>query len=346
MTDAPGSRAYPTLFSPLAVKGMHIRNRIVLPPMATVMDLTGEQGYYWYIARAKGGAGLIILEGTSTYKFRRPEFVEGLRRIVAGIHDRGSVAAIQLFQVPETPDGKAVAPSSVDDTPTATEAELQEMLDWWERAAGTCKDIGFDSVEPHGAHGFFFNQFFSPIANQRDDAYGGDLQRRMRFGLDVVERCRKATGGDYPMLYRHTPAQDDPSGYTLEDSIAFCKELVRAGVDVLDISPSTSPEGEHCDHAAAIREATQVPVIAVGKMENPATAEAALVAGKCDLVAIGRSLIADAFLPEKVLHGREDDVIECVKCDEMCFGNLAEGIPIGCAQNAKVGLEYKEPELY
>ncbi len=346
MTNMPGLRTYPTLFSPFSAKGMRLRNRIVLPPMVTAMDLTGEQGYYWYIARAKGGAGLIILEGTSTYKFRRPEFVEGLRRIVAGIHERGAAAAIQLFQVAETPDGKAVAPSQVDNTPAATEAELSEMLDWWERAAETCRNIGFDAVEPHGAHGFFLNQFFSPIANRRDDAYGGDLKRRMRLGLEVVKRCREAAGDDYPILYRHTPAQEDPGGYTLEDSIVFCKELVRVGVDVLDISPSTSPEGEHCNHAAAIRKAVRVPVIAVGKMENPNVAEAALQGGKCDLVAIGRSLIADAFLPEKVLQGREDEIIECVKCDEKCFGNLGKRIPIGCAQNPSVGLEYRNPELY
>ena len=123
------------------------------------------------------------------------------------------------------------------------------------------------------------------------------------------------------------------------DSIEVLRKLVVAGVDVLDISPSWRGK-VHCEIAAPIREALGVPVLAVGEMQNVALAEESLQAGKCDLCAVGRQLIADAEWPLKASGGREDEIIACTQCDLECYGNLARGVPIGCAENPDSGMEY------
>jgi 2,4-dienoyl-CoA reductase-like NADH-dependent reductase (Old Yellow Enzyme family) len=139
-------------------------------------------------------------------------------------------------------------------------------------------------------------------------------------------------------LYRHTTML----GCLLEDDLAFARELEKAGVDVIDISPSRSgPEAEQADLAAAVKRQVRVPVIAVGGMEDPVAAEEVLRQGKADLVAIGRALIADPDLPRKMLEGRFDEVIKCTKCNDRCSGNLEQGIPIGCTQNPETGSEYE-----
>jgi 2,4-dienoyl-CoA reductase-like NADH-dependent reductase (Old Yellow Enzyme family) len=327
---------YPMLFSPVKIAGLSLKNRIVMPPMASVMELGGDQSNAWYTARAKGGAGLIIREATCIYDLAKPEKCHRLTRMVDASHAQGVPVIQQLFTPGMSESGEAFATSAKQELRAATTQELDAIPTIFARAAVNCQAAGMDGVEPHGAHGYFLNQMFNPTINRREDCYGGDAKARMLLGLRIVEAIRKAVNDDFVIFYRHTAEAD---GYGIEDSIPFLQKLVDAGVNVLDISPSWRGN-EHCEIAAPIRDALKVPVLAVGEMDNAALAEKALQSGRCDLCAVGRQLIADADWPNKVASGNDAEIITCTKCNAACYGNLAKGIPIGCVENPVSGNEY------
>ena len=337
MTGQPTSWADSLLFSPLHVGAVRFRNRIVLPPMKTNMDLTDRQALSYYRARAAGGVGLVIVEATPLEQFEDPRFGDALRRVADVIHGGGAVAAIQLIQFGRL-NGERVEPSATEDARAATREEIKEIVGRFAAAAAMACDAGFDAAEIHGAHDFVLNRFFSPQLNRRTDEYGGTLERRMRFGIEAVRAVRRECGEGFLVLYRHTTMLGCP----IEDDVAFAKAIEKAGVNIVDISPSTSgPDAKHADLAATVKAGLRAPVIAVGGMEDPIAAEEVLREQRADLVAIGRALIADPDLPRKILEGRFEEIIECVKCNELCFGNLEKGIPIGCTRNPETGMEYQ-----
>jgi len=314
------------------------RNRIVMPPMVTNMGIASEQAWAYYEERARGGAGTIIIEAVRVSEFVDELTADRIAPLAECIHRHDGLAAVQLFvQDRLEPDGKRFAPWAEDDAAEPTPAELKALQGQLARAAAVCEAAGFDGIEVHGAHCFFLNSFFSPEKNQRTDEYAGSPEGRMRMGLECVRAAVEATPDGFLILYRHTP---EWAGYGLEETIPFAKRLVEAGVDVMDISPSTREGGQHARMAAEVRSEVTIPVIAVGGMNDPARAQAALTEGKCDLVAIGRGLLADPLWPEKVRDGREAEIVDCIECNELCFGNLRKGIPISCAQNDDVGREH------
>ena len=304
------------LFEPLTVKGLTLRNRLVLPPMVPNRFLGGEDGRAWYGARA-GGVGLVILEATAVERFGRDLTVENLKALADVVHGAGAALAIQLFPVTF---GTKVAPADL------TPARMAVILEQYRVATRMCVAAGFEGVEPHGAHGYVLNQFFSPARNTRTDEYGaGTPAGRMRYGLEVARACRAELGASRLLLYRHTPVED--GSYGIEDSLAFAAELVAAGVDILDISPAS--DKLPADRAAPFRRCG-VPVIAVNGMDRSRRAVEALREGRADLIAVGRGLIADPQWVQKVRAGRSKEIIRCVRCNEGCFGRLRQGLPIGC----------------
>jgi len=306
------------IFTPFHLNGRTLRNRIVMPPMVTLRGITTPAGRAWYERRAAGGAALIIVEATRTPLFRSELTADSLRPLVDAVHRHGALIAIQVFPAPHRSDA---------DVNTTAGSELRQIVEDCAWAARICRDAGFDGIEPHGAHGFFLNQFFSPVHNRRTDRYGGAFENRMRLALEICRAVKEAVGEDLLLLYRHTPVQSD--AYTLDDSLEFGRRLTEVGVDVLDISPST--QSTAADLAAPFRSLGR-PVIAVGRMDEPGRAESVLRAGRADLIAIGRGLIADPDWPRKMQEGREQDVIRCTGCNEKCFGNLRAGIPVACAR--------------
>ena len=304
------------LFEPLTVKDRTIPNRIVMPPMVSNRSIVGDDGIEWYRERAAGGVGLVIVEATAVNRFVEELTAENLGRLVEAIHEDGALAAIQLFPVTF---GSDISPGEL------TLEQIREIVQLFERASEICARAGFDGVQPHGAHGYLINQFFSPANNERTDEYGGILENRMRMGIEVVRASRKGLGEDRLILYRHTPSQKE--SYTIEESLAFAEKLVSEGVDVLDISPAS--EELPADRAEPFR-GLGVPVIAVNQMDDVGRALEALNEGRADLIAVGRGLIADPLWPEKVRDGRLDELVSCTRCNEGCFGNLREGIPIEC----------------
>ena len=313
------------LFEPLQVRKWSLRNRIVCPPMVTNRDIVGDDGIEWYRRIAHGGVALVIVEATRTTKFEDGTLnARNLSRLAEAIKREGAVAAIQLFMAPV--DGR----NSPDEL---TKNDIRLSVERFKRAALICKEAGFDGVEPHGAHGFLLNQFFSRRTNHRTDEYGGSLENRMRLGLQIVQAIREAVGDDMLVLYRHTPKEYE--GYTVDESVEFAERLEEAGIDILDISPAS--ENAPADLAAPFKQAVQVPVIAVGKMARHARALEALREKRADLIAIGRGLIADPFWALKTKMGQLDKIIECCYCNEGCYGNLRSGNPIECVQHEELG---------
>ena len=327
------------LFRPLTVKKLKLRNRIVMPPMATVMDISTLRARKYYRERARGGVGLIIVEGTSIDRFSSLGFVKALSLLSKTVHKEGSGIIIQLFQGSELQNGEIVAPSATEVSREVTEKEIEKIIEKFASSSFLAQEAGFDGVEIHGAHTYFLNQFFSPILNRRDDRFGGSLEKRMNFGLGCLRAIRKRVKEEFLLFYRHTPVDWNDGGYTIKDSHLFCSRLEEEGLDVIDISPSSDNSHAYIEYAAEIKKVVRIPLIAVGGMEDPEKGERALSSSKCDLVAIGRGLIADPYWPKKVKERREDKMIRCIKCNQKCYGNLRKDIPISCSQNRNAGFE-------
>ncbi|NLS76333.1 MAG: hypothetical protein GXY76_03640 [Chloroflexi bacterium] len=305
------------LFQPLCVRGKTLRNRIVMPPMVVLHGLTRPSGIEWYARRARGGAALVIIESTAANRFVSELTAENLKPLVEGIHHYGALAAIQLSPITR---GSRVSPADLD------RQQIESIVCHYRIAAQTCVEAGFDGVEPHGAHGYLLNQFFSPEQNRRADEYGGDLENRMRLALRIVREIRPILGPHRLLLYRHTPVGP---GYGIAESVTLAKRLVAEGVDILDISPSSIEAPG--DRAAPFR-GLGAPVIAVNNLDDPGRAVEALAAGRADLIAVGRGLIADPEWPNKVREGRLGEVVACIQCDQGCHGNLDRGEPVACTQ--------------
>ncbi len=305
------------LFEPLVVRDKELSNRIVMPPMATCRDLCGAEGVEWYRRRAEGGVSLVIVEAKHVDTFGSTFTGKNLSPLVEAIHAEGALAAFQLF--PATFGRSAPAELSTD--------EIEEMIAQYELATRVCAEAGFDGVEPHGAHGYLLNQFFSPVQNRRTDDYGGSLQDRMRLALDIVSAIRPICDEEEVLLlYRHTPVGE---GYGIEESLQLGEALVNAGLDILDLSPSSIEAPG--DKAAPFRP-LGIPLIAVGELDVVERALEVLNENRADLVAIGRGLIADPDWQRKIREGRLDEIVGCIRCDEKCHGNLRKGIPIACTQ--------------
>jgi 2,4-dienoyl-CoA reductase (NADPH2) len=362
------------LFEPLTINGMTLKNRIVMAPMQLQLGLTNRRARAFYLARAKGGVGAIIMCATSVDFFiedsvwGRPNgvalFVEKMRSFTDEIRQTGAKIGIQLWHGNQWPAGtgetipgaEQVAPSAKDDRRALTIAEIERIIWKFSRAAGTAQSAGLDFVEIHGAHGYLVCQFFSGADNQRTDRYGGDLEGRMRFGLATVEAMRQTVGEKFPIIYRLGAKEKRPGGITLRQSRAFAKQLQKAGVDAFDISIG-SPEGSKAMNASpgpkakmgtyvplaeAIKKEVTVPVMAVGRINRPEVAEAILTEGRADWIGIARQLIADPQWPLKVSEGRSEEIVACKSCNT-CFQPLLGtrwkfGDPI-CKVNPEAGRE-------
>ncbi len=307
--------SFELLFAPLTIRGHELPNRIVLPPMVSHRELAEGASRAWYGGYAAGGAGLVIVEATHLHQFTAGLSAAKLAPLVADIHRHGAKAAIQLFWSP---------PAGCSNPTELSLAQCREAVDRFAAAARVCAAAGFDGVEVHGAHGFLLNQFFSRLTNHRTDEFG----EPSHTGLTIAQAVRESLGAGPLLCYRHTPVQD--GGYTLADSLAFARQLVAAGVDVLDISPSS--DQAPADLAAPFKALGLAPVIGVGRLGDPDRALAALAEDRCDLVAIGRGLICDPLWPAKVRSGRLEDIIECNECNQGCFGRLSTDLPVECAQ--------------
>jgi 2,4-dienoyl-CoA reductase-like NADH-dependent reductase (Old Yellow Enzyme family) len=313
------------LFDPIEIKGLTLKNRIVLPPMETGTGTTDgqptEKTIIHYVERAKGGAGLIIVEHTfvspdgrfSKYQLglHTDENISAFKKLVKEIHKVGVPVALQINHAGlrgsfASGEGKPLGPSDVP-LPESNEKpislsiiDIERIIKNFADAAQRAFEAGFDAVEIHGAHGFLLNSFTSPITNQRNDKYGGSFEDRIRFPLEVVKEARKNIGREVPLFYRLGADDELPEGFSLAEASQLAKELVSAGIDLIDVSgglcgsrPKNMQVGHFVPHAATIKKAIDVPVIAVGRITEPKFADQIIREKKADLVAVGRAFLKD-----------------------------------------------------
>jgi 2,4-dienoyl-CoA reductase-like NADH-dependent reductase (Old Yellow Enzyme family)/thioredoxin reductase len=347
-----------------------------MPAMSTnygnVDGTVSDRARHYYAERARGGAGLIITEtvciapgGKSTSKepcIYSDDFIPGLRSLVDAVHAHGGKIAFQLHHAGRQTSTaiagtQPVAPSAIPcplmrEMPRElTTEEVEELVEAFAQGARRAKVAGADAIELHGAHGYLICAFLSPLSNQRTDRYGGSLQGRMRFALEMLERIRTLAGADFPLFFRISAEEYLPGGLTLQETGVMATRLVEAGVHCLNVSagtygsffqviqPASVPRGILVPLAEEIKKLVDVPVITVGRINDPRLAEQILEEGKADLVAFGRALIADPWLPKKAQEGTFEDIRMCTACFH-CGDTLArEPWPMACSVNAAAGKE-------
>ena len=371
---------FPKLFEPGRIGTMELRNRITMPPMgsclATETGGISRELIHYLAARARGGAALIIVEVTCIdYPRGKTIYVQprldndyvlvGHSSLVDAVHAYDAKIIPQLMHSGRytsliTTEGlEPVGPSPIPDemTPTLmprelTTAEVEEMVQKFVAAAMRAKNVGYDGVEIHGAHGYLVLQFMSPRMNQRQDKYGGDLAGRMTFPLEIVRGIKAAAGADFPVLFRMSADEFFPGGITLEDSKVMSRMLEEAGVDAIDVSAGVAltitmwvetmekEEGWRAYMSDEIKKAVHIPVITVGGIRSPEVAERILAEGKADFVHLGRTLLADPDWPNKAREGRVEDINKCTSCS-FCLDRIGPGmgIPIRCSVNPVLGRE-------
>lgn len=359
------------LFEPLEVAGLALRNRIVMPPMGTGLPdhdgFVNDETIAYYRRRAQGGAGMIVVEASLVgpdcfgvgpeIRLHGREFVPGLARLAEAVKAEGVPVGIQLWHPGrQTLLGSPIAPSPIPlsrRTPVPhalTIDEIQGVVADFARSAVCAQEAGFDFVEVHGAHCYLPCEFISPLSNTREDGYGGSLENRARFPLEIVAAIREACGERFPVFYRISGEEGSEGGFGVEDSAQVCAWLVEAGVACISVSagnwyalhytipPMSLPRGCLVHLAARIKQAVTVPVIAAGRLDDVDLAERVLAEGRADLIAIGRALIADADWPRKAQEGRVAEIRPCISCNA-CVDLVARAEVARCAVNPEVARE-------
>jgi len=355
------------LFEPGRIGTMKIKNRIVMPCMSTGFGSGGyvtERTKHYYEERARGGVGLIVVETNAveprgqlyegSLRIDDDKFIPALQQVVEGIHKHGAKAVQQISHA-----GRQAKSSLIGCQPVAPSAiprlgyeiphelslpEIVEIIDCFALAANRAKKAGFDGVELHG-HGGLINQFLMPSSNQRSDKYGGDLKNRARFLMEIIEAIRKAVGQEYPLWFRIMGEEGDFMGNTpLDELLELARMLEGSGVDAISVSgmpytrPYFSPTGYFVHSAAAIKSVVTIPVIVAGKI-TPRMGERILKQGQADFIAMGRQIIADPQLPNKLARGKLEDIVPCIRCMECLNSMQIKEEPMYCTVNASAGRE-------
>jgi len=362
------------IFNPIFINKLEVKNRIYLPAMHLNMAdnyAITDRLVEFYAERARGGVGMICV-GYATVDERSgwsmnigahaDEYIPGLAKLAAGIKDNGARSVVQInhagrYNFSFLMGGKKpVAPSPIasrltKEVPRELEHnEIGEIIDHFAAAAARVKQAGFDAVEVLSGTGYLISEFLSPLTNQRSDEYGGSYENRMRFGLSIMRKIKAATGDDFPLIVRMNGNDFMPGGQGRKELQEYAKALAQNGVDALCINVgwhearvpqivTSVPRGVFGYLARGIKDLVDIPVIASHRINDPSTAREMIGDGVCDMVAMGRSLIADPFLPEKARSGREDEIVHCIACAQGCFDHIFKGKAVECLCNPKAGHE-------
>ncbi len=313
------------LFSPYDVRGVTLKNRIVMSPMCMyACDAEDGTVHNWHLvhypARAVGQVGLIIVEATAVTPQGRisardlgiwsDTHVDGLKKLVSLVQEHGAKIGIQLAHAGRKAmiEGEIIAPSPLpfDEkmaTPKEmTKADIEDTIQAFQHAARRAKEAGFDVIEIHAAHGYLINEFLSPLTNQRTDEYGGTAENRYRFLSEVITAVREVWDG--PLFVRVSANDYHPDGLTVQDYVEYAKQMKEQGVDLVDVSSgavvpaSIDPyPGYQVPFAEAIRHGAGIATGAVGLITSGLQAEEILRNGRADLIFIGRELLRDPYWP-------------------------------------------------
>ena len=365
---------YPHIFSPLTVKNMTIKNRIVMMPMGTNYgEQNGEMSFLhinYYEQRAKGGTGLIIVEnasidspqgsnGTTQLRIDHDNYLPRLFKFCENIHRYGTKIAIQINHAGASAISSRInmQPVSASDVPSKEGGEIPRPLSREEilhivkkygEAAKRAQTAGFDAVEIHAGHSYLISQFLSPITNKRTDEFGGSVENRTRFCRMVIDEVRKQVGPFFPIMLRLSADELMEGGNTLDDTLEYL-DYLQEEVDIFDVSCGLNgsiqyqidanylPDGWRSYMAKAVKEKFNKPCISMGNIRDPKVAERILADGDADLIGMGRGLIADPAWVNKVATGHECNLRKCISCNVGCAGNrIGVNRPIRCTVNPSV----------
>ena len=365
------------LFSPFKIGTMRLSNRIVHAPMHTnFADPEGgvsERLLSYIDSQSRGGAGLIYVEHASveaprgnnspiTLNVSHERYVAGLAELADVVHANGAKVALQIdhggrqSSLKSTRNEELISCSNVPWVPSGTIpramtiAEIKDMVGKFADAAVRVQFAGFDAVTVHAGHGYLLSSFLSPFANRRNDEYGGSLENRMRFLLEIVAACRQRVGGDYPIICRLNGADHFEGGLENDDVVAIARALEDAGIDALDMTSGTRESGHwqfpplyvkaglQLDDVRAVRRVTKLPLIAIGKINTPELAASIVSDDIADLVSFGRELLADAEMPRKIRDRERDKIRPCIYCND-CMMQIRSLRGVACTVNPTLGRE-------
>lgn len=374
------------LFSPFQIRHMTVKNRIAVTAHATGMNpnsYPSDQFIQYNVEKARNGVGLLLTMGSGSVHPTSPNsdwggihnwddsIIPHLKKMSEAIKPYGTVLMAQISHRGRRANRDVTwlpvyAPSDIPeplhrDMPHEIQPEdVPWLVDAYAKAAVRLKQGGFDGVEISAAHGHLIDQFWSPISNQRRDEYGGSLENRMRFGLEVIDAVRAAVGEEFIVGLRITGDELIENGLTNEDLKEIARRCVQTGkIDLLNVIGSIGateyhqaltvpsmnyPLGIFTGFAGAIRSylldaGYNVPVLACGRIVHPIQAEQILREGQADFVGMNRALIADHEMPIKAAEGRIHDIRVCMGANEGCIGRIYMGKPMTCVQNPVIGRE-------
>lgn len=366
-----------SLFSTLNIGNMEVKNRIAMAPMS--LGYEGEDGLinekmtrYWE-ERAKGGTGLIIVDavtveksapylGNTTGLFDDKQ-IPSFKKFTDRIHAHGAKVIPQITHPgPEsisaffglTPVAPSVYPNALGNmTREITIDEIKDAVEKYGQAALRAKKAGCDGIELHCAHAYMLaGAFLSPLRNKRTDIYGGSLDNRSRFVFEVIESIKEKAGSDFPIILRISGDEKIDGGNTLEDMLYLVPKFIRMGIAAFEVSGGTqyekpwniipchgTEEFANLNQAKAIKEISSIPVLTVGKINDPKLANNIIEKGYVDGVVIGRALLADPEFANKAKEGRIDDIAPCATCGLGCIGEQSKRKPGTCVINPALGRE-------
>ncbi|NNF98576.1 MAG: FAD-dependent oxidoreductase [Desulfobacteraceae bacterium] len=363
------------LFAPFQLKNLRLKNRIVMPSLASFLFEEGgvvtDRTIAHYRRRAAGGPGMVIVEAcavspeglVSTHQARiyDDRFIPGLSRLASAMKNEGAVPAVQIHHAGRQTSERVIRQRPVSPSPlpcpsikgevaALDQGAIRTLVRQFGDAADRAVRAGFELIEIHGAHGYLINQFLSAFSNIRDDEYGGGLTRRNRFAREVVEEIRRRIGHPHPLSFKISAQEFVPDGLTVGDSIRILKQLVEMGIDIVQVSAGNDATPEWIcqpmfmekaclsESAAQIRTAIRIPVMTVGRINDPVIADSIIADGLADLVCMGRGLLADPDMPIKAAEGRFDEIRKCIACNT-CMASIFRKGHVECLVNPTLGRE-------
>ena len=380
-------RKYPNLCRPITIGGVTFRNRMFSAPMGGT-DITndgciGPKSTAFYELRGKGGAGAVTVsecmvhpetDGSHAYHLdtgilnslaAATYTADAIRRHGASpsleLSHSGMYAGTYMTDKSRQKSMNQWGPSNTTrsdgvEVKALTKSKMEEIAAAYGNVAGLAKRAGFEMIMIHGGHGWLLNQFFSPYFNQRTDEYGGSLENRCRFAIDVLKSVRQAVGPKFPIEFRMSGSELFDDGYDLEEGIRIAQQI-EPYIDLLHVSAGTYQRGFGDTHpsmfkehgcnvylAAEIKKHISIPVATIGGLNSPKQMEEIIAEGKADVVYMARALLADPFLPRKVSENREEEIVKCLRCFT-CMAERAATSTRRCTVNPLIGREMEGVEI-
>ncbi|MGB0506876.1 MAG: FAD-dependent oxidoreductase [Pikeienuella sp.] len=370
---------FPNLFSPLQIGSMKVKNRILSTGHDTTLPhdgLVNDALIAYHIARAKGGAGLIVTQVVGVHETARytshllmgtdDNCIPGMRRLADELHSHNCKLVVQLFhpgrEIMETQDGTAAVAYAPSATPSErfhvipramSKAMIAEVIQGYADAAQRMKLAGVDGVEIVASHGYLPAQFLNPNINRRTDEYGGSTANRINFLSEVFDKVRNTCGTDFVVGLRISGNEVDQTGMEEHEVLGIIKQL-EPQIDYVSVIAGTSASLGGAIHivppmfidnayiapfSQKAKQAVAIPVFVAGRINQPQDAEAVISAGQADMCGMTRAMICDPQMAIKAQQGRTDDIRACIGCNQACIGHFHKGVPISCIQHPETGRE-------